>query len=108
LPSLLADMSQRWTRGIWWVMRGKPLHKQCYKVGFEFVGIVRMKSSVFWEVTTCSLLELHWCFKGISANFCQSTSCYIQEHSTLQYFLAPLEGLKAYFYFYNASDTVIV
>jgi hypothetical protein len=98
LPFLLADMSQQWTRGIWWVTRGKPLHKQCFEFGFEFVTIVRMKSSVFWAVTTCSLVELHWCFRGISVNFCQSTNCYIQEHSTLQYFLAPLESLKPYCY----------
>jgi hypothetical protein len=82
--------------------------KSNYK-GFEVLTAVVMKSTVFWDVTSCSPLKVSWCFRGLPSSFilvsclayltmkleaiCMSemsvdfqwiTWCYIPEDSTLQ------------------------
>jgi hypothetical protein len=32
------------------------------KVGFEVLTAVTMKSTVFWDVMPCSLVQVYWCF----------------------------------------------
>jgi hypothetical protein len=36
--------------------------KQCYIVGFEVLTAVVRKSSIFWDITHCSLLKVNWHF----------------------------------------------
>jgi hypothetical protein len=33
-------------------------------VGFEVLSMVAMKSSIFWDITLCSLCKVNWCSKG--------------------------------------------
>jgi hypothetical protein len=35
-----------------------------YKLDFGFLADVTMKNPIFWNVTRCSPVEVHWCFVG--------------------------------------------
>jgi hypothetical protein len=37
---------------------------ECQYVGFEVLSVVVMKSSIFWDVTLCTLLKVNWRFGG--------------------------------------------
>jgi hypothetical protein len=40
--------------------------------GFKVLTVVAMKSNIIWNVTPCSLIEIHWCFRR---------TCCLQFHS---------------------------
>jgi hypothetical protein len=64
--------------------------KKCQVVGFQALTTDVMKSSVFEDVTTCSLLQLNWRFEG---KYCIQPQGWREKQETNQYEAGSKEGV---------------
>jgi len=46
------------------VGKGAVLERGLSKCGFDVLVYVTMNTDVFWDVTSCSLVEIFLCFRG--------------------------------------------
>jgi hypothetical protein len=95
-------------------VRPKYDRLHCFHVGFEVLTAVTLKSTVFWDVTSCSAVGVHWHFGGIydlhlldqRVNSARSQSAH-SARGLLGLLLSSEDGGDIYLFIYLLSSSYI-